>query len=645
MQDLAKVLVDDEGEIHPCPLEYFDAQNKFLLWWEKNRKALKEFRLPLCHQGAEKLVRDTLFLISKKPIHEAHVRRAVVVAALSKLRQNIGSCFATAPAILIHDEQPENFIRDLLELLSTGRLKRTFGGVEYAVPLCLKYGNSDCALLKAWEFTLAAFSEVKMEFSRWNLYLSLGLHPEEKGGIGEVLYQALDAKLAWANRKTEEHQMDLQRAVDQLRTSEALLRQASTESEMRRFKAECQTRYYHMQSCEELRDKFHNRAKQLSLFFSFLIRQYDTKFQEYFQEIYDPEMVEYHAQADEDRPAGFRLAYKHGRRDPTLWTLIEGPEVYIRSLVDFFTMTESQIAADSEVGEEKQTISEMTTAIIQHVRSEEFLKSSMARSAKYGRTPWAYISGGTMETLLKTYYCREEITHESRWVEDPLDLSIFILETLKALPSPTTLLMQSPTHAFILQPEWEPFCQGWKDTGFTYTWLRDHFINPMQEFYATPLSQEEQQAIKERNPQAMESFLFQSLPLIPASQCQTALQQLLEPWISSPKLPDQYPSYLMAHELREIAKTYLKPELHLALAERARQLKLAPQILRFADTNWVNSDFAFVINPLTSSMELWRVDLAGTTGVPMTSWNQFFGDKKSTWVIYINPLEYQRVIH
>ena len=40
---------------------------------------------------------------------------------------------------------------------------------------------ADNALLKAWEFTLASFSDIKYEFSRWNLYSSLGLGSNDPG--------------------------------------------------------------------------------------------------------------------------------------------------------------------------------------------------------------------------------------------------------------------------------------------------------------------------------------------------------------------------------------------------------------------------------------------------------------------------------
>jgi hypothetical protein len=180
---------------------------------------------------------------------------------------------------------------------------------------------ADNALLKAWEFTLASFSDIKMEFSGWNLNWSLGLNPEQKGGIGAALYEALDAKLQEANEKIEEYHLAAQEAFDQLKAAENLMKQASTEAEIRRMKAEAQARAHHLRVCEELKEEFRVKAKTYSEFFSFLISQYAVKFQEYFQEIYDAEMPEIFKGPYEDRMAGFRLVFKHGRSDSSLWTI------------------------------------------------------------------------------------------------------------------------------------------------------------------------------------------------------------------------------------------------------------------------------------------------------------------------------------
>ncbi|MBS0615214.1 MAG: hypothetical protein JSR58_01515 [Verrucomicrobia bacterium] len=625
-------------------------QEKFLQRWRSDDRFFKSFQrfgLPLCHKGAEKLIYDSLGLSPGTPLSDAHVRRAVIAAALVPLRQNVGSCFATAPAILIQEEQLDRFLLDLYDLLTTGRMRRVIAGKECSVPLSLSWGGKegDLALLKAWEFTLASYSEIKMEFSRWNLYVSLGLHPSEKGGIGEVVYRLIEEKLKSANEKLQEYGEEYNLAIDQVRMVESMLSNVDTQAEARRLKAEYQARYYHLQACRELVEDFQERAKRFANFFSYLTQQYDRKFPEYFQEIYDPEMAGLQPDAYEDSPAGFRLVYKHGRADASIWSVVRTPEDYIRSLVDFFTLSEASIVHGCESEVEKGLAAEITTTVIQHVRSEEFLKSAVARSKKMGRTPWAYVSGGTMETLVKTYFAKEAPLHqESRKAENPLDLCLFLLETLKSLPPKITnafvkdkgksMLMQSPTHAFLLKPGITPFSAGWQDRGFTYTWVRDNFLIPMQEFYERHMPKESKLSDAE---------LFQSLPFVSRSQCQAVLQELLSPWKVTPTLPKNLPSQLTALDVKNLAKLHLQDitdDVHGLIAERARAIGFAPRILTFADTNWLHFYFAFIVNPRTKKLELWRVDRTGTVGAPMTSWNDLFPGKDVPWTVYVDTADY-----
>lgn len=103
------------------------------------QKISKPFFLP----NADKLIRETLLLSSKDLITDADAKRACLAAAFTYLRQNVGSCFATAPAILIQQELPLQFFADLNQLLSVGYLKRTFEGVEHIVPLSPSWGVGD----------------------------------------------------------------------------------------------------------------------------------------------------------------------------------------------------------------------------------------------------------------------------------------------------------------------------------------------------------------------------------------------------------------------------------------------------------------------------------------------------------------------
>ena len=690
---LASQLVGDNGVLKRSHIKlknnfYLDGfsdelikerQEKFLVRWTKDDQffnSFKRFSLPLCHKSAEKIVRDSLDLPIKESLTDAHVKRAVISACLMILRQTVGSCFATAPAILIQEEYPDLFIQDLYDLLTQGKIRRVIRGNEYSAPLSLSWGEGHHALLKAWEFTLASLSEAKRDFPRWNLYLSLGLDPKDIGGLGEVLYKTLEEKLQHANQKVEELNLAAQGALDQFRASESLLKQASSEQEMRRRQAECTARYHHFQSSCDLRDEAGAFAKHISLLFSFLIKKYTEKIQDYFQEIYDPEMVEHGHHQYEDSPAGFRLVYKHGRSDASLWTPIKSSDEFIKFLVDFFTMTEGALVHEFEEEAEKKNIVAVTTDIIRHIRSNEFLQRALERTQKEKRNPWSYLSGGTMDTLLMIYFSRETpITQESKWVESPLELLTFLIDTVKNLSHLITdpflknpqkrLLMHSPKHAFSLQPGRKLFKQGWQDPTFTYTWARDHFLVPMQNFYAGMLlSPQEQEVLMEKASRSFNAhgvvqvaefyelliekkvaepaaFLYRSLPLIPKEGCQAALQSILKPWTSKVELPENLPSYLTSEELCLIAKMNLSKQkfahldIHALIIESARDCGLAPTPFLFADTNWIESYFGFVVNPGTEQLELWRLDRTGCVGFPMTSWASWLdGSEKLPWVVY-----------
>ena len=90
------------------------------------QKALKSINKPLQHKYAEQIIRDALNLPHNTPLTDVHAKQAALSAWLCYLRQSVGSCFATAPAIIVHDEQPLLFFSDLMELLNTGRLKTHF---------------------------------------------------------------------------------------------------------------------------------------------------------------------------------------------------------------------------------------------------------------------------------------------------------------------------------------------------------------------------------------------------------------------------------------------------------------------------------------------------------------------------------------
>ncbi len=787
-------------------------------------RLFQKFQGPLCHRSAEELILASICRFDITVPAEAHIKRAVLSACLSLLRQNVGSCFATAPAILIQQEQPERLLADLYELLMTGKLKRTFLGIESSVPLSPSSGGGDLyrkvvygenlslypgfveafsslrlngkklqalftevfqkkkslqvielihdvlllhfdlkeedleqykestktflkskeflsgvkkggsskrmflceellelekkaraafkaatdhALLKAWEFTIASFSEIKMQFSRFNLYSSLGMHSEEKGGIGEVIYQALQKQLDVDQEKLKEYDAEYQIAYDQVRATEALLKSAGSESDARRLQAELASRFYHMRACLEMRDTLYANASNYSTFFSELLKEYDEQFPEYFQEIYDADLHGVSDQEYEDSPAGFRLVYKHGRSNAFLWTMIYDAEGYVEALTDFFLLVEPQVAAKFNWDLAPQILSEITTLITAHIRTPEFLASALDRMVKiHGQrgemgTPWAYVSGGSMSILLQTYYKRETpVTEESKKVESPTDLLIFLLDTLKEIPLSSEnkkLLISSPSHAFTVIPSLELVRSGWQDDLYTYTWVRDKVVLPRKQFYESVLLSPSEQSflleefgkglpieashllhkvpciqqsslISFRNEilevfpripleNKVDSFLYEMIPLVSGREWKHLVRNLLSD-LDVPHLDtalDAYPDYLSeimsAKEVREIAKAlYLASkgslvssfDLHEVISKKAEEMRLAPPSpLLFADTNWSQFYFGFVVNPGTLQLELWRIQPSCGSAFPMSSWNKWFTkENTASWNICVRPFEY-----
>lgn len=728
-------------EYNSSDIEEHLARALFFLKTDRQlRSVLQSFSLHLFDPQLEKMMGIVLGV--EGPLTERDIKWAVLSALFTPLRQSVGSCFATAPAILVHEEQPTQFLKDLLDLFTKGRLTRTFGGVEYIVPISPSPGLGDLKrpfdpnhpayfalglelearkgasflqifeeqipegklqelkwrfvaysshlLLKIWEFSIASFVDVKTEFSRWNLYSSLGLHPEEKGGIGELVYSHLERRLEEINVELAHHQTEYEIAFDQVRTTESLMRNISSEQEGRRLRAEHQARLYHLRSCEEQRDKFAKKARHISEFFSFLIEQIVEKFQEHFQEVYDAEMQEVEATAYDDAPAGFRLLYKHGRAHVGAWTFIRDSHGYIEALREFFTAIESPLIHACEWEEGKDEIGQIVTSIIHHIRGEEFLTSAFYRMAKAHRVPlqkiplekmekkpWAYTSGGTVPTLMKTYFRREgSLSEEARWVDSAQDLCIFLLETMKMLPPRIVdpfvknpkkrMLATSPTHAFSLLPGEPLFAQGWQDKGFTYTWVRDEILYPRQDFYKSirlsisdqlylvkqlanrlpahhahelqsqfqPSKQTELVSLFRKQlppfPQ-IDSFLFEMLPLIPKEKGEEIIKML--------KGSVAVPTYSMG---RRPFHDLVVRDHHEEIVEIFEREGVAPpKPLLFADSNWEKFYFSFVVNPATGAFELWRTDKLGLTGAPMREWEMFLNESvRKAWGVFLRPYEY-----
>lgn len=850
---------------------------EYLLKCQTTQKLIKQFSRPESHPGAEKVIRETLDIPSNTVLTDALVRQAALSAWLTYLRQSVGSCFATAPAILIQTEQADQFLMDLKEMLDTGRLKRVANGVEIHAPISTSWGVGDLrkpilvesenensfrdigyqpgilaglveagiiegknplkekiiqsrdlvrkalkrteksglyfvttaenifksillehfeineqilrdylsrpremvfgglmlqmphasrgqrgtgelcaqfleafeeaksafkrlaenALLKTWEFTVASFSETKSDFTKWNMYVSLGMDAKEQNGIGYSLYEAIKDRLDRANQKVQEYQQEYEALYSQLIFAEGRVKSATTEKEIRWLKAEYQSRYNEFQTFEIIRNREHARAQRLSNLYNDLIRHYMNLFPRYFQEVYDAEVHEVLHGIWDDRPAGFRLLFKHGRMNTAQWSRIDTPQQYSDALASFFSMTESEISHSDDFEGLEQDISDMVTRVINHVKTKDFLESAIWRmAARYNepllknplehldsisKKPWAYTSGGNIYSLITGYFnLKESPTQVERFVENEMELLVFIIDSLKLLSHKVTdpyltsadkkMLMFSPTHAFNLKPGLSEFKSTWENQSFTFTWVRDELVYPMQSYWESYVFTRERyeviiQAIVPKIPlnfqprfkelfnefpgemspsdmagliydkasfdrglmaqgrpllekHVIDEIFFNNLPIMRGEDIKDRAEEVLkslpefkESWLinldslSGELTARDIIDYFAAVVLKETNQTSFSDDYMNLIVKAARLQKILPPApIIFADTNWTNYYFSFLVSPATGLLELWRTDRLGLKGAPMSEWKIWLNGSKRDpkWGMLTNPYEYKK---
>ncbi len=822
----AALIIDEKGDLHKGNLQALNqifSKGSYLLGPEREGDALlfqhlqqslqalernpeiwtwiKKFSPPLVHKQAEQMIRETLWPESVQKVQTPEIRRAVAASWLTLLRQTTGSCFATAPAILIQRNHPIRFFKDLYDLLSTGRMKRVVAGKEYAVPLTANSGKNDlqkpleisadilsfspgfmssleaagllnpalsldqkighihsllqgeeelqtiekllrsislkaaelseedleneehlsriqmspllakhsavyyqkpseraqkvtewkkrfakacatfqsfadCPLLRAWEYTLASFCDVKIDFARWNLYVGLGLHFEQKGGIGHFLYNLIDRHLQKCNEDVARLHQEYEQALGASKGIESAIYSSLSDSHRNQLKGELSSFIHAANTALEMRDRAAVRAEALAKFYTSLLQQFDQKFQDYFQELFDPSLSGYEAHLYEDSPAGFRLVYKHGRADPSQWTAIHNGEEYIQSLRDFFSTIEREIEMPPQI--EREFLTDLMTALIQFIQEPEFLETALLRSKERGRrSPWDYISGGTMETLLQAYWGRDlPFTEASLVAHSEREVLSFLVKEAHEDP----LLVHSPTHAFILHAKmipskWELLLQQnqqwlkkWKFDEIAQEHIAHRLSEKLpnqerhlflhlfrQKYTAETIPQFRSQLIETlqsikgsrlRNPVSLvDSIFYESMPILSADEAKKALDKL------GLSLPELAGSVFGSYEFFQIAKEALLKHLKnpisnkdwdREIAEKLRQIGCAyPHPLLFADSNWSGWFFGFILNPGTHQLELWRLNRIGNQGYPMTDWKEWMVPKNtSPWVLLTKSREY-----
>ena len=375
--------------------------------------------------------------------------------------------------------------------------QHAFGQMEKAFK---RFGEN--SLLKAWEYTLASLTDHTAGFTRSNLYNSLGIDPRQPYGIGHILQVNIQALL-------DEHSNAI--AV-QARNHELLAMNASTYQ--RRLNTSSGSAYAYLKmeydqvvrelgGIEHVVQHARHNANYLAGLFQRLLSQYLDWFSEFFQEIYDPDLHQDNQDNYADAPAGFRLYFKPTGSQSNQWQAIHTEQEFTQALQEFFRVTELFLLAE-EARDAHDVLRELVTRIVRHILDPEFMLQAQRRlalskggSSQLGRdcTPWAYISGGSVVTLLDAYLKKSSDAQTwTQQIEDPHQLFEFTVSCLKqvrageAQRSKKTsrlndIVMCSPTHAFTLKPHYTPFLECWQRAGSPQAWLETHMLMPARRFY------------------------------------------------------------------------------------------------------------------------------------------------------------------
>jgi hypothetical protein len=886
---LALDLISEQGTIDPsalseaiefitkrsCPLyprsgsEYLRIQHilkilgylkdrKICMQFEKTQKSINLSSLDQILINTLKVLPQFQFLKSTD-LSDRHAKIALLSGWLVPLRQTVGSCFATAPAIVIQAHQPLIFLADIQQILSQGQLKRIVAGKEVSVPcaenpgmaelnktitneltyrsfgllwslyradlwsltddligdldrlaalfksfaqellknkkpitphLLLKYyvchsfrvtpdsfdeflknnyplfqmqglivtessnrsilelcnnayilvknnffSLTDHSLLRIWEFTLASFSDTRQDFCQWSLQTSLGMNFEQKGSLAQCLYQILTAKVEEYNLKSKEVQEHLESMNYQVQHVAIRMQNTSGDHELIWLRSEYQTLKAEVVQLQLERDQFNQKAHAFANLFNQLLDYYIQLFGDYFQQVYDPQMCTNESYAYEDSPAGFRLVFKGGRLRANAWSLIRSSQQFIESVVRFLTITEYEMMEKAELAVIKDDFSHIVTLLVQHVRSREFLKTSIERMAnslsikisdvdddeleKAQAAPWAYISGGSMRSLLSHYYGKEELASQKEsWFHNLQELWVFLIDTMRDMPESLLepflenpqqpLLMHSSNHAFSFLPMHKSFVASWNNRTYPYTWIRDHYLQPVRDCYYTLLSPNSQklllkkikeqtglfwpsvsfhgiglyphdfrnECLKEIKKDAsaywmvhdfasqIDSILIQTLPILDRSTFELRCADFCDQTELLSSIQREPFREILKEETLELSTDVAADEMLTCFYKAFRKLysanythNLSPgQLLRelnrfnlcapvpifFADTNWDYYHFAFVLNPGSDQLELWRFEPDSFWGMPMSSWKDQFQENANTktWAIFNRPDQY-----
>jgi hypothetical protein len=445
-------------------------------------------------------------------------------------------------------------------------------------------------LTKCWEYTVASFTDANVERASYNMYIALGLSPEDEGGLASALMSQSQEEAQDAQSKVAELEEEIEVLEESLRGQDARALGALGDS-ARSIGRQIQVSEHRLQTLIDERQEIVEHTNMSSGLPALILSELQLNFPYYFQELYDPEMHEFAGKVYEDSPAGFRLVYKHGTNDPLAWTHIYTKEQYLSCLEHYLNAMVPILIANCEWNKGKDLMQGLIDSLQELVQTEEFYKGALARLESYRQkitqasgsskiNPYSYISGASVESLCETYFrLNRPLVYKEAHPSSFSELLIWLIDLFKEAPQRLlnafeknrehSLIIRSSSHAFLLKGGYEDLKKAYHTNKNSYIYVRDEIIRPAEAFFAQKHRQ------------------------IKGKSC-----------------------------------TQIYEQFH---AEKA----IKPII--FADSNWSSDLLAFFYNPIKGELDLAR--MRGNKLYPLVEF-QSDVDSKSSWRVFINPFQY-----
>ncbi|AHH23267.1 hypothetical protein C6H88_04540 [Chlamydia muridarum str. Nigg] len=362
-------------------------------------------------------------------------------------------------------------------------------------------------LLKSWEYTLATLADANQTTTVKHLQIALGWDAHDEYGLYAIIRKFLDDEIKVTHTFAGQCEQTYQEAKAQLEYVESRMRNPINKQDSQilamdhvRFRQELNQALQDWNAAQE-------KLKKIITLPDFLLSFYSREIPVYFRSIYDAFIREFSGHYA-DGSAGFRIVFTYGRSHPNTWEPIYSIEEFIHALTEFFTSTEGDLLAKHNVsGLEKET-SVLLHHIVSALHEPRFQEAAMERILnaydcpipqgifqhldQITHTPWVYVSGGTVTTLVSNYFeNKHTLSKLEKLPADPHELAAFFADALKDLPEAVkeyledgehSLLAATPSHVFSVTAGSPLFRDAWTNDWYSYTWLRDVWVSKHQAF-------------------------------------------------------------------------------------------------------------------------------------------------------------------